>query len=509
PGALDPRGVRYFTSDRDGEIYGEQVLDAPRHPHGFTNLPQDQQEAVHAYTNSAVPYNGVLRAAGIQAKLEHLRELFLFNRGKNWPLYELAGPAYPSKPTLDDIANAAARLDTLSPEQRDLVQRIMESEDPDRELARFIRKPDIAELLVNSFGTFPTLNDIEQRLDLIDRALDHPLPEPILVHRALEEVDFMQGLDREAVRSLEGTVQTEPGYLSASLGTASSITGRRFQLRLTLPAGSRGLWVGDHGAFPEQREIIQPRGLQYLITRVVERPDQKVHIHAEALPPSQTQPRQELDLGNQDLRRWLRTAPRTGPEHWQNAGNGMKGIRLGPDHETALEKARTLMPEPADPGHRQAVADYTGTYRDLIDSALLGRSVPPDQREALVSLVYRLDAAFTGTGSRFSFIAHAGAGDDFLRRLNPGTDPDQLVGTVHTEPGFLSASLHNAAPENHPVELILRVPMDHPVLHTGGTTVLLPRGTSLLIHDIHHRSGDGPATPAWTVQAEIVPTGWR
>ncbi|MFV2199148.1 ADP-ribosyltransferase, partial [Nocardiopsis sp. LOL_012] len=513
PGGLDPRGVRYFTSNRDGEIYGGQVLDAPRHPHGFTNLPQDQQEAVYAYTKNSVPYNWMLRATGIQDKLNILRRL-TSSRGPGWPLYELAGPAYPRKPTLADIANAS--LGALSPEQQKLVLKIRQSTDPAGELARFTdREARPAEVLVNSFGTFPTLNEIEQRLGLIDRALDHPLPEPILVHRALQEVDFMQDFGREAVRSLEGTVQTEPGYLSASLGTEAGpeiARGWSFRLHLTLPAGSRGLWIGKHSAFPEQREILQPRGLQYLITRVVERPDRKVHIHAEALPPNEAQPRQELGLGDQDLRRWLRPTPHwTAPAAPENAdtGTGMpRGLRL-PDHRSALRRAPRLLPEPATAWLRQPLAHYTETYRDLVDSGLLGDSVPPNQREALVSLIHRLDLAFVHTRVSRPLILHSGVDIGFLDRVVRGARPAQLVGTVHTEPGFLSASLFPIAPEDHPVELILLVPTKFPALRLGDITALLPRDTSLLIHDIHHRSGDGPATPAWTVQAEIVPTGWR
>ncbi|MFV2199222.1 ADP-ribosyltransferase, partial [Nocardiopsis sp. LOL_012] len=62
--------------------------------------------------------------------------------------------------------------------------------------------------------------------------------------------------------------QTEPGYLSTSLGLTPGWKKAGFTLLLTVPAGTPSHWLGAHSGDPSQRELILPRGTSYRITDV-------------------------------------------------------------------------------------------------------------------------------------------------------------------------------------------------------------------------------------------------
>jgi 8-oxo-dGTP pyrophosphatase MutT (NUDIX family) len=165
----------------------------------------------------------------------------------------------------------------------------MGAPDPAARLEELTGDAGNAGLLIDSFGHFPTVEDIRRRIRLIDEVIDHsPLPEPLLVNRGLDRLSFMDGFAPDDPRSLEGTVQTEPGYLSTSLGADTDLTSldpHPFHLHLTLPAGARGFWLGPNSAVPDQRELLLPRDTRYLIERVTHQ-DGRVHIDARVLLPA-------------------------------------------------------------------------------------------------------------------------------------------------------------------------------------------------------------------------------
>ncbi|MEW2355422.1 hypothetical protein [Spirillospora sp. NPDC029432] len=125
-------------------------------------------------------------------------------------------------------------------------------------------------------GEEPTADAFRRRAAELDRALNRPLPEPLRVVRELPEVSFLVAADgrqlgpRDAVAHLTGTVQTDAAPVLASSSDAVPAGGgvggtRACRLLLTLPQGSRGLWLGGAG----RQEVLLPRGTQYVITRVV------------------------------------------------------------------------------------------------------------------------------------------------------------------------------------------------------------------------------------------------
>nr|WP_231494142.1 ADP-ribosyltransferase [Nocardiopsis sp. CNT312] len=280
PGSVDPSGVRSFDDDGEAEEYGDDFLDDPRtNPHAFTTLTGEQQNAVTEYTKHSWPYNTVLREGWDQRSRERLLQAWIADRGDGWPLYEMTGLA---PVTLADVERAAHRTD-LPREQAALVHEIQASASPETALHLWKARAGDAGELVEVFGGLPSLADIERRIALIDQALDRPLPEAVVVHRGVDSIDFMDRFDPENLQDLVGSRQTEYGYMSTTLGRGTAFPGApqwSAHLHLTLPSGTRGLWVGTNSAHPHQRELLLARDTDYTVTKVAEE-DGDLRIHAE------------------------------------------------------------------------------------------------------------------------------------------------------------------------------------------------------------------------------------
>ncbi|WP_206538968.1 ADP-ribosyltransferase [Nocardiopsis lucentensis] len=308
PGTVGPDGVRRFGTDQEGEDYGEGYLDDPgRNPHAFENLPSERQEAVYAYSVQGDPYNRILRAPDHQSR-QRILDHYLVEAGPGFSLYELTGPEM-RPPTLEDVGHAHTSPDDLTDQQRAIVGDIMTSRDPDRTLTYWTGQAGFAGRLSDSFGRFPTVEDILARIGIIDQVIgDNPLPEPLATLRGLKSISFMNGYNRDNLHDLVGTVQTEPGYLSTSLGATVQAPGLEhtpYHLHLPLPHGTRGFWLGSHSAFPDQRELLLPRGIQYVITGVRsggEGDDRFLHIDAEVLLPAPPHTDGDQDDGQGDER---------------------------------------------------------------------------------------------------------------------------------------------------------------------------------------------------------------
>ncbi|MFV2198984.1 ADP-ribosyltransferase [Nocardiopsis sp. LOL_012] len=287
PGRMGPDGIRRFGTDHEAEAYGEYVLGDPgTNPHSFENLTAEERAAVLGYTTSAIPYNSLMRIANRQDR-EDLMEQWLHNHGPLWPLYEMTGF---TPLTLESVAEGYERFTTLPRDQAALVQEIMESADPAWALQQMKTwRWTHSTILVESFGALPTFEDVEHRIDLISRAIArNPLPERITVHRALYEINFMRGFTPEDPHALVGKIQREPAFLSTSLGAGSPFSGSGsfpFELHLTLPPGTGGLWLGKHSVYADQRELLLQHGTDYQATAVTER-DGVTHIDVEVLAPA-------------------------------------------------------------------------------------------------------------------------------------------------------------------------------------------------------------------------------
>lgn len=178
-------------------------------------------------------------------------------------------------PTLDDLQRWSSHPN-LSPEQRDLINNVLNDSDPDGRLDQIRQNAGYWSFLHDYFGGTPTVDAFNARIGELDQALNQRLPEPVQTERGLHDVSFMRLPDGTALgprdaQLLIGSIQTEPAYMSTSLGQNPAVVdGQPFSYRIhmDLPEGSNGVWMGGNSAYPNQRELVLPRGTRYQITSV-------------------------------------------------------------------------------------------------------------------------------------------------------------------------------------------------------------------------------------------------
>ncbi|URN07043.1 hypothetical protein LUW74_29425 [Actinomadura madurae] len=260
----DPDPVRRFTSDAEGQWYGDNRLGE-----AFRNLPPHLQNALYQYTVQSMP-NAFLRpGADLAGALNHFQNDF--NRA--WALARMNDGT--NLPTLDDLQRWSSHPN-LSPEQRDLINNVLNDSDPDGRLDQIRQNAGYWSFLHDYFGGTPTVDAFNARIGELDQALNQRLPEPVQTERGLHDVSFMRLPDGTALgprdaQLLIGSIQTEPAYMSTSLGQNPAVVdGQPFSYRIhmDLPEGSNGVWMGGNSAYPDQRELVLPRGTRYQITSV-------------------------------------------------------------------------------------------------------------------------------------------------------------------------------------------------------------------------------------------------
>ncbi|WP_396454083.1 ADP-ribosyltransferase [Actinomadura sp.] len=268
-GRTDPDGVHRFDTDRQGERYGENRLG-----HVFRHLPEPLRRAAWWYTRQSMP-NRFLRPGGPDLGA-HLNRL-AWSEWSAVQLHHLNGGRMPTR--LEEIVRLRSRTD-LDPHQRQLVDRLLAPPltSVTARLEQLRADHQERHWLRQYLGEEPTEQAFWRRIAELDQALNQPLPEPVQAVRGLSDLNFLLGRDglplngRDPVANLVGTVQTEAAPMSTSLGRdPAQVDGHSFgnRVRLVLPPGSRGLWMGSASAFPDQRELILPRGTRYQITSVV------------------------------------------------------------------------------------------------------------------------------------------------------------------------------------------------------------------------------------------------
>lgn len=210
-------------------------------------------------------------------------------------LAPLTGPT--NSPTIRQLRMLANRTD-LSPEQQHIIRSILSDRLPDRRAQEIWRNASTLGRMMHDFGRPITHDLFYAHLAGLDRALARPLPERVEAVRGLQEVSFMTidefgtELGSGDPRRLVGTIQTETGYISSSLGARPPA---RFdgpvRMEFDLPAGTHAGWMGARSAFPDQRELILQRGTQYEIREVIENPSGERYtgvrylIRARVIPP--------------------------------------------------------------------------------------------------------------------------------------------------------------------------------------------------------------------------------
>ncbi|GAA1456209.1 hypothetical protein NE857_06735 [Nocardiopsis exhalans] len=217
PGEVGSDGVRRFATDAEGLEYGNRILD-----HHFDGLSPEQKHTVRSYTEKSYYYNSFSRASDKDAAIDHIMGLdppYLGDWLREW----FGGP----DPTAGNPGE---------------VRRV-----------------------------------IEENLDIFDSSFTERLPEAIAMKRGLREVDFMldPSLGIDSPHKLQGSTFTEEGFLSGTMGGKAAFNDPKdhpFQLEILVPEGNRAMWVGQNSKYPDQNEMILPRGSSIVFESVRQDP---------------------------------------------------------------------------------------------------------------------------------------------------------------------------------------------------------------------------------------------
>lgn len=115
-----------------------------------------------------------------------------------------------------------------------------------------------------------------------------PAPEDFLVHRGTGWNEFVMGGERKTQipppppESLIGTVQTQHGYMSTSIGTSAAFGGD-VQLKILVPKGHGVSWAMPYSQFSSERELLMQRGTSIFVHDVYKKGYSWV-VEAEILP---------------------------------------------------------------------------------------------------------------------------------------------------------------------------------------------------------------------------------
>ncbi|MEU8655247.1 ADP-ribosyltransferase [Actinoplanes philippinensis] len=117
-----------------------------------------------------------------------------------------------------------------------------------------------------------------------------PLPQDVIVHRGttFREFAFPDGSRIDYVpppdpRELIGTVQSQHGYWSTSVGHRSAFFSKPVQLIIRLPAGHRAAYIRPISQFKSEMEMLVQRSTRYFIHDAYQR-DGKWWFEVEVLP---------------------------------------------------------------------------------------------------------------------------------------------------------------------------------------------------------------------------------
>ncbi|NEW34873.1 hypothetical protein GV791_20255 [Nocardia cyriacigeorgica] len=277
--------MRRFLSNSAGHEYGEQALGRTR-----DSLPRSQFGELYRYTvNSWI--NEFLRHDDPSRHLDYL--------AREDAIYRPLRPLIRDLQITPDLLRHLSHRNDLTPEQRRAMHAVMSDRNPLRRMSELRHNADFYYGMEQTFGTTPTMRVLEAHTRELDRALTRPLPERVEAIRGLRTVEFMTvddlGTELGAAGSphdLVGTIQTERSYISSSLGaTPPPHFNHQYRLELDVPAGIPGIWMGARSRFPDQRELVLPRGLRYRIVEVVENPQDaryagvKYVLRAVVIPP--------------------------------------------------------------------------------------------------------------------------------------------------------------------------------------------------------------------------------
>ncbi|BCJ41666.1 hypothetical protein GCM10010168_53360 [Actinoplanes ianthinogenes] len=117
-----------------------------------------------------------------------------------------------------------------------------------------------------------------------------PVPTDVIVHRGtgFDEFAFPDGtrtayLPPPDPRTLIGTVQTQAGYMSTSVGHRSAFFSKPVQMLIRLPAGHGGAYVEPYSKHPGEYEMLVQRQTSYFVHDVFQK-DGKWWVEVEVIP---------------------------------------------------------------------------------------------------------------------------------------------------------------------------------------------------------------------------------
>ncbi|MFJ9362851.1 ADP-ribosyltransferase [Nocardia sp. NPDC101769] len=261
---------RRFENNDSGREYGETELGPIRDA-----LPHDELESLRSYSwNSSI--NDLLRTENPQHELDKQANALLQRNA----VKEVFGGHY--APDADKLEAHVNRPDLSGAQgaaierNRELLDEILN--DPYRQgvLESIWKDASHYEKMQRQLGTEPTLDSLRNYVATLDRATSQPLPENVVAVRGIKSVEFMRCQDGGLLggrdpKQLEGTVQTDEGYLSTTLGETPPGS-PRYALDLEIPEGTPAVWLGRESSYPFEGELLVGRQMPYVITDVIAEP---------------------------------------------------------------------------------------------------------------------------------------------------------------------------------------------------------------------------------------------
>lgn len=164
----------------------------------------------------------------------------------------------------------------LTPEQYEALQGYTDEKGPEDRGA-----PDYKEINGSLRGYVEGTREIDESIARMDEAMElQPAPENLMVLRET-------GLDAFncPVDELQGSIQSDPGYLSTALGSEATFNpGAEAVIHLEVPEGTPAMYMEGLSHYDSERELLLGRGLEYEITDEPDYDGDRWHIYGRVLP---------------------------------------------------------------------------------------------------------------------------------------------------------------------------------------------------------------------------------
>lgn len=140
----------------------------------------------------------------------------------------------------------------------------------------------------------PSLSGLDDFYTKKTKELDsimYPVPEDIIVFRGTEWDEFLlrdkrtRNMPPPPPSELIGSVQTNHGYMSTSVGDKAAFSNRTVQIEIRVPEGHGAAWVKPYSSYPDENELLLQRDSNLFIHDVYQDRNGTWRIQAEVIPP--------------------------------------------------------------------------------------------------------------------------------------------------------------------------------------------------------------------------------